>query len=174
MCNILEVALKDKNLTPLEFRTLFYIVHNIDNVYLVNVKKELEIKTNGTMSKIVKKLIKSGYISRKKKSLANKKGQSPFFYTVNTTKKNLPTETNLYNDSYFNELSQVYKHFVEVIKPKKINEVESLKNIRLLIHVDKYKKEYLFKVIDYVKSNEMNIRSINGLRKYLKYQNPLF
>lgn len=169
MNEILTIALRDKNLTSLEFRALFYIVSNIDDIYHERLKKDLEIKTNGTMSKIIKKLIAHGYISRTKKSTANKKGTGSYSYELLSIKSKVPMSKNM--DTYFDDLYKIFNHFKEKINPKKINEVESIKNIRLMVYIDKYPIPLIIKNIDEISNNldyKNTIRSISGLRKYIQ------
>ncbi len=91
--DIIETALIDKSLTPQDFRALCYIVRNIDNVYLTKLKDDLQIKTNRTMSIIIKRLIKNGYISRIKKNDINKKGFSPYQYLICSNKTQIQEKT---------------------------------------------------------------------------------
>lgn len=171
MNSILLKALIDKKLSPLEFRVLVYITENIENVYLEQLKQELNIKTFGTMSKIIKSLISKGYISRKRLKGGTQKGKAPYEYKINTAKSKLPRNDSF--DTYFIDIYKVYDFFLEKIKPHKINESEAIRNIRLLLHKDKYKSNHLINVIEEISnSNELKnkIKSIFGLRKYLKEQ----
>lgn len=91
--NIIDTALTDKKLSSQEFRTLYYIAKNIDNVYLVKLKEDLQIKTNRTMSIVIKSLIRNGYISRIKKNHINKKGFSPYQYLISSNKSQIQEKT---------------------------------------------------------------------------------
>lgn len=172
MHTILDTALADKKLSPLEFRALYYIVKNIDYVYLVKLKDDLQIKTNRTMSAIIKSLIKYGYISRTKKNLINKKGSPSFQYTICTAKVYLPKRDNF--DTFFKDIHNILDYYKEKINPNSFNEVEAIRNIRLLLHIDNYNISYLKSIIDQIAINEdlkSSIKSFAGIRKYLKKKN---
>lgn len=169
MYTILDTALIDKKLSSLEFRALYYIVKNINKVYLVKLKIDLEIKTNRTMSAIIKSLIENGYISRTKINSKNEKGFPSYQYTVCSAKVHLPKKDNF--DLYFKEIYELLDYYKDKLNPKSFNEVEAIKNIRLLIHVDNYKISYITSIIDQIAINKelkATIKTFGGIRRYLK------
>lgn len=196
--NIIDTALTDKKLSSQEFRTLYYIAKNIDNVYLVKLKEDLQIKTNRTMSIVIKSLIRNGYISRIKKNHINKKGFSPYQYLISSNKSQIQEKTtikqkklkqtdlvqklefskpplnlfasnqNFNNSILFNEADEIVKHFYDVIKPNKFNKNIARVFAVRLMERDGFSKQNIIHCIDEV-SQIKNKYPISSLSGIRKY-----
>ena len=173
---VLNFAILDKNLSPLEFRVLCYIAINIkeNNIYLEALKKDLNIKTNNSVANSIKKLISNNYISRTKNNKLNKRGVAFYTYSINLQKAILPFNNNLIScDNYFLTIDYIFNYFFKSIPTTyKIDVSLNRKSIELLLFKDDFTKEQIIKVIDFVALNQelkTKYNRPNLLRKDFKY-----
>lgn len=154
--NVLIYASTDKEITSSQFRVLFYICTNLENIYIEEMKTKLNIRTNNSIAKHIKVLIKNGYIKRVRNKKLIKKGVPYYVYEINTNKPLLPLNINQLNfDNYFNDIQEVFEYFFSKIPTnKKIDISVNRKAIELLIFKDDYSTKTIKQIIDYVSISE--------------------
>lgn len=149
---VLITASTDKELSSNQFRVLFYICTNIENVYIEEMKNKLNIRTNNSIAECLKVLIKNNYITREKNKRYIKKGVPFYSYKINTRKSLLPLNINYFHsEQYFKSIDELFEYFFQKIPTtKKIDISVNRKQIELLIFKDDNSIETIKKVIDYV------------------------
>lgn len=149
---VLITASTDKELSSNQFRVLFYICTNIENIYIEEMKNKLNIRTNNSIAECLKVLIKNNYITREKNKRYIKKGVPFYSYKINTRKSLLPLNINdFHSEQYFKSIDELFEYFFQKIPTtKKIDISVSRKQIELLIFKDDYSIETIKNVIDYV------------------------
>ncbi len=149
---VLITASTDKELSSNQFRVLFYICTNIENVYIEEMKNKLNIRTNNSIAECLKVLIKNNYITREKNKRYIKKGVPFYSYKINTRKSLLPLNINdFHSEQYFKSIDELFEYFFQKIPTtKKIDISVNRKQIELLIFKDDNSIETIKKVIDYV------------------------
>lgn len=170
--NVLIFASTDKDLTSNQFRTLFFISTNIDNIYVEDMKQKLNFKTSNLMSDTIKALIKNGYITRYRNRKVIKKGFPFYCYEINQNKALFSNNLNsLIFDNYNENIDYIFKYFFKKIPTKrKIDLAVNRKATELLIYKDDVSIEDIKTVIDYVSNTKYKL-TINRpllLRKNFK------
>lgn len=169
--SLLNTALKDKNLSNLEFRILTYIYNNSDFM-VSDLKKDLKISSFNIISKSIKNLIKLDYIVKETKHIKHQKNISSFNYSV--ISKNLLLQKND-NDTIFSPFKQeneIFNYFFEKISTnRKIDKFAEIHQITLLLEMDKFKPSYIFTLIDFI-SNDTECKKLYNrphlMRKNIK------
>lgn len=155
--NLLLYALKDKNLSSNDFRTLFYIATN-DNITVKNIKRDINIKNKNTISKILNNLIKNAYIQRDFIKTVIKKGLSSYRYIINTDKPYVlyPNKAPILLTGLLKDIDCIYTYFYTKIPKKqsrKFSVIQNKKQIQLLLEKDKFTVIQLKKIIDFISKN---------------------
>ncbi|QKF67170.1 hypothetical protein AVENP_1624 [Arcobacter venerupis] len=170
--HVLIHASVDNKLTANQFRVLFYICTNIENVYIEEMKTKLNIRTNNSIADCIKVLIKNQYIKRVKNKRLIKKGVAFYTYEINIEKPILPNNINsFFSNTYFKSIDEIFSYFFEKIPTtKKIDISVNRKQIELLIYKDDYSIQTIKDVIDYVSisHNRSIITRPILLRKHFK------
>lgn len=171
---LLNTALKDKNLTNLEFRILTYIFNNSDFM-VADLKKDLKLSNFNIISKSIKNLIKLQYIVKETKHIKHQKNVSSFSYYVINSNLTLQKKD---NDMLFTPLedeNRIYNYFFEKIPTnRKIDKFSEIHQITLLLELDKFDVNYIISIVDLISNNQELKKIYNRphlMRKYLKQQN---
>ncbi len=184
--NLLLYALKDKNLSSNDFRTLFYIATN-DNITVKNIKRDINIKNKNTISKILNNLIKNAYIKRNFIKTVIKKGLSSYHYMINTDKPYVLyfNKVPILLTGLLKDIDDIYTYFYTKIPKKgnkKLSMIQSKKQIQLLLEKDNFTIKQLKIIIDFVSKNNdiykitriSNFRiKINEIIKDMKLKNNI-
>lgn len=175
---VLFYASTDKELSPNQFRVLFYICTHLESVYIEEMKDKLNIKTNNSIADFIKALIKNEYIKRVRNKRLIKKGVPFYSYEINEEKPLLPFNINsFFSDTYFSNIDDLFEYFFKKIPTnKKIDISVSRKQIELLLYKDDFPIQTIKKVIDFISKtkyrNEIT-RPILLRRNFKKILNEL-